>query len=551
MLLGVLTASTGCNDYLDMTPTNAVTDKTVWTKPEYATLYINSFYTGIHNFSPFGSWQCYPGLTDGLTDTFKFGSPAENNTGTYYGFANAFLYGIDGKTASSVSFYLSQWGNYYEAVRRVNEFLYSIKKYASFSEETTTRFLAEARFFRGMLYFELVKRHKEVILYDENLDAYTRNTPLSSEEKCWDFIYEDLKFAAENLPEVWGAADKGRVSAGAAWAMLSRAMLYAERWQEALDAADEVFASEAGYALMPGKTSADYAKCFSTTALQGNTEAILDYAYQAGKLDHNFDYYFSPGGDGNIYARALATPTQEMVELYEYAAGGEVDWSPWHVAGGTLQEPPYDKLEPRFGASILYNGASWKGRTIEAYNGGLDGCCEYGTYDTKGMTTTGYFLRKLVDENHTDLVSTNSSQPWVAIRLAEVYLNRAEAACMLQKWDIANADLKAVRERVGLRHDSNLTNDELFQAIRKERKIELAFEGHLYWDMRRWELAHKEWDGTRVHGLYITPEAGQYRYTYVECDSEDRYYTEKHYQVPLPDEELSNNTAIQQYPIWR
>ncbi len=553
LLAGVLTASTGCNDFFDeMSPSNAVTDMVVWTNPDYATLYINNFYTTIHNFSPFSDWQCYPGLTDGLTDTFKFGSPADNNTGIYYGFANSFLYGIDGQTASSASFYLSKWSNYYESIRRINEFLFSMEKYASFDEQTTLRFQAEARFFRGMLYFELAKRHKEVVLYNQNLNAYTANTPLSDEEACWEFIYQDLKFAAEQLPDVWGASDAGRVTSGAAWALLSRAMLFAERWQDAMDAADAVFESEAGYMLMPGNTSEEYAKCFSTTAREGNTEAILDYAYQAGKLDHNFDYYFSPGGDGSIYARGLATPTQEMVELYEYADGsGAVDWSPWHVAGGTLATPPYEKLEPRFAASILYNGAPWKGRTIEAYDGGLDGCCEFGTYDVKGMTTTGYFLRKLVDETHSDLITVNSSQPWVAIRLAEVYLNRAEAAYHLDRSDIANKDLEAIRNRVGLPHDMSLAGDELWEAIRKERKIELAFEGHLFWDMRRWELAHKEWNGTRIHGLMITAEAGQFRHTYVECDSEDRFFTEKLYQVPIPDEELASNKAIQQYPIWR
>lgn len=551
LLAGVLSTSTGCSDYFNsLAPTDAVTDKMVWTDPDYATLYANNFYTYIHNFGQFGSWQCYPGITDGLTDTFKFGSPAENMTGNYYGIANRFLYGIDGQTSSSAAFYLSNWNSYYEAVRRVNEFLFSMEKYANFDEETTLRFQAEARFFRGMLYFELTKRHKEIILYDQNLEAYTPNTPLSTEEQAWKFIYQDLKFAGEHLPDVWGNADKGRVTSGAAWALLSRAMLYAERWQDAKDAADAVFESEAGYALMDGSTSEAYAKCFSTTAAQGNTESILEYTYLAGKLDHSFDYFFGPGGDGANNSRGLATPTQEMVELYEYAGGGEVDWTPWHVSGGTLVTPPYEELEPRFAATILYDGAEWKGREIEPYEGGLDGWCEFGTFAVNGMTTTGYYLRKLVDENHSDLITVNSSQPWIAIRLAEVYLNRAEAAYHLGLTELANTDLETVRGRVGLPHD-NPTGDELFQAIRKERKIELAFEGHLFWDMRRWELAHKEYNGTRVHGLKIAAEAGQHRYTYVECDAQDRFFTEKYYQVPIPDDELASNRAIQQYTIWR
>lgn len=547
-LLAATLGFTGCNDYLDLTPTNAVTDKVVWSNTNYATLYVNSFYSYIHNLGQYSDWQCYPGMTDGMTDVLKFGSPADNMTGKYYGIANRFVYGIDGKTSTSTAFYLSKWGDFYTAVRRVNEFLYSMQKYATFDEEDKIRFEAEARFFRGMLYFELVKRHKEVILYDENMDAYAPNTPLSSEEASWDFVAADLLFAAQNLPAKWDSANVGRVTSGAGWALLSRAMLYAERWQDAYDAASEVLKLD--YKLMPGATSSDYAKSFSTTSSMGNTEAILEYAYIQGQLDHDFDLYFSPGGDGAVYAKGLATPTQELVELYEMRGGGEVDWSPWYVDGGTLETPPYALLEPRFGATVLYNGATWKGRKIEAYEGGKDGWCPFGISSVEGQTTTGYYMRKLVDEKHEDLITKNSTQPWIAIRLAEVYLNRAEAAYRLGLTPEANADLKTLRQRVGLPH-TNAAGEELFSAIRKERKIELAFEGHLFWDMCRWKLAHKEWNGNRVHGFKIAAEAGQYRYTYVECDSQDRYFTEKYYQVPLPDEELASNNAVQQYPLWR
>ena len=114
------------------------------------------------------------------------------------------------------------------------------------------------------------------------------------------------------------------------------------------------------------------------------------------------------------------------MESYEYADGsGLPDWSPWHTAEGTDQNPPYELLEPRFQASVLYNGAKWKGRTIEPFVGGDDGWCQWNVVkEPKGKTTTGYYLRKGVDETHDVIARHESTQPLVIIRYAEVLLNR-------------------------------------------------------------------------------------------------------------------------------
>ncbi len=554
ILLYIATAGlitlTGCSPLLDLNPTDAVTDKIVMTSYQYGTLYVNGFYRNLNDFGQFGTWQCYPGLTDGLTDTFKYGSRAGNVTGVHYGFANEFVYGYSGMEASSCTFFLSKWGDMYNRIRRINEFLSALDG-ASFDKEDIAKLEGQARFFRAFLYFELVLRHKEVIIYDKDMLKYTRNTPLSTEAQGWDFIEQDLLTAAEKLPVKWDASNSGRITKGAAYALLSRAMLYAERWEKAKKAADEVFKLGV-YSLMPGDTPQAYSKCFSKSSSKGNTEAILEFCYAVGKVHHNFDYYFAPGGDETNKALALGTPTQDIVELYEKAGGGTVDWSPWHVDGGTTETPPYDLLEPRFAASILYNGAKWKKRTIEAFEGGKDGWTKPGTDKVNGKTTTGYYLRKLVDESHTDLVTLKSSQPWIAIRLAELYLNRAEALYRLNDPAGASKDLSAIRERVGL-PAVTLSGEALWNQIRKERKLELAFEGQLFWDMRRWKLAHTEYSGTQamVHGLRITKEGAACRYTYINADESKRYFSEKYYQIPIPEDELSNNKAIQQYTIWR
>ena len=150
----------------------------------------------------------------------------------------------------------------------------------------------------------------------------------------------------------------GRLTSGAAYAMLSRAMLYAERWDDARIAAEKVMGM--GYEL---EAKEDYSNAFKA----GSKEAILQYCYdKSSTVTHDFDGYMVPGGDkaldGNSMTGGFGTPTQEMVESYEYADGsGFPDWSAWHTAEGTTTTPPYAKLEPRFKATILYNGATWKG----------------------------------------------------------------------------------------------------------------------------------------------------------------------------------------------
>lgn len=547
VLLAAAVVATSCNDWLDMDPTDRVSEKIVWSDMEYITQYVNGFYPYISRYGSFETDDSMVGSTDGLTETLKYGSMTP---GTNVGFANIVAFAEGGMPATTASFHLGAWDKTYERIRRVNEFLYNLKKYGGWLDSKSyARFEAEARFFRGFLYFQILKRTPEAVIYDENLLAITANKPLSTAKEGWDMVETDLKFAAKTLPPTWEASEVGRVTSGAGYALLSRAMLYAERWQSAKDAADEVFKLD--YELMPGKTAATYNKAF-TSVRSGNTESILEYNYLVGGPNHSYDLMFMPGGDYENAGRA--TPTQEMVESYEKATdGGFPDWSKWHSTTGVTDTPPYDKLEPRFHASILYNGAAWKERTIEPYIDGKDGWVGFDD-DAKGpqgRTTTGYFVRKMLNEKYVDY-NSKCTQTWVAIRLAEVHLNRAEACYRLNIPDQANADVRAVRERVGLPYPNDKSGTALFDAIRQERKVELFCEGHLYWDMRRWKLAHTAYTGakSRVHGLKIEKQGATFIYTYVDCDKQNRLFQEKLYRIPLPETELDNNKAVKQFSEW-
>ena len=523
-----------CNDFLDLTPTDRVSDKSAWESQASTDLYINNFYEYLALYGQFGEAQFQGNLTEGLTDTFKYGSPIQGNRA---GDCNYMVFTPE--TMSSSGTLLSCWGPTYERVRRVNEFLDAMAKYSNYSADVNALYEAQARFFRAYLYFQLAKRHGGQIIIFNSLAETVKNTPLTSAENTWQYLYDELMFAAQNLPEKWNEQNSGRVTKGAAYALLSRVMLYAERWADAKAAGEEV--------LKLGYTLADtYAAGFAG----GNSESILEFNYLVTGPNHYWDRYMcmyyeytTAGG---------ASPTQEMVESYEDKDGNPVDWSKWHTADGTTTTPPYAQLEPRFAATILHNGATWQEQTLE--------CCVDGTYGTYvdygqepypyGKTVTGYYMRKFRQESNTNLTSTASTTPWVELRLAEVLLNLAEAEMRLENYGAAMGYIAQVRDRVDLPTDLSLTGEDCFAALRHERKIELAYEGHLWWDMRRWGLAEEAYTGYRVHGLKITKEGSGFRYTYVDCDGEDREYLSRMNRLPIPDEELLNNSTIEQFPEW-
>ena len=533
-----------CTSFLDMSPTDKVSDKVMWESTTNAEYHVNYLYSYIYDVL---MGQCVAGQTEALTDMLKYGSYNYNAlcyipSEIAYGAATTL-------TAGYVDSYMGYWGSWYTGISKINKAIVSLRKFGQMSDQDKLRLEAEMKFMRAFLYFDLMKRYKEIIIYDENLDAYAKDKAVSSEAEGWDLIQADLEYAAENLPE--RTASKGRLDKGMAWGFMTRAMLYAERWDLVKTAAAEV--EKLGYAL-----EADYQDGYMKPIGSGNKEAIIQYQFdRANDVTHSYDFYYTPGGDFSINKETgggYGTPTQEMVESYELATGGFPDWTPWHDV--TTQTPPYADLEPRFHASVLYNGAPWKGRKIEPYVGGADGWCQWNLErEPKGRTTTGYYLRKMVDESHDVIAYSGGVQPLIVLRYAEVLLNKAEACHKTNDPAGANAAVRAIRDRVGLPYE-DVTGDYLWKAIRQERKVELAYEGLWYWDLRRWKVAHKPYPegltGYQQHGLKIEKNNdGTFTYTYVSVDDQDRNFPEKMYRFPMPSGELNNNALVEQYPEWK
>lgn len=536
-----------CDDFLDTTPTDSTSDKIVWSKYNYAQLQANFMYEDINAISGYGegtgsSVDSYVGLSESLTDLFKYGGfnytvlnqiPSELSYG-----------GVSTLTNSYVATYLGTWDSMYSYIAKVNLCISNLRKYGTFEQAKKDEVEAEFRFFRAFYYSILAKRYPQLIIYTENMDEYQKDKATSPVSDAYQLIYDDLTFAGKNLPV--STAPNGRLTSGAAYALLSRVMLYAERWDDAKKAAEKVM--EQGYE-MPAE--------LETPFTNGGKGAIFQFCFDLAAQTHQFDCYYSPGGDKAAFKNPVSggygCPTQEMVESFELAKGGFADWSLWHNTEGTDSLPPYEDLEPRFHHTILYNGASWKGRTIASYVDGADGWMQWPKADMcDGKSSTSYYLRKLVDENNTFTNGSKCTKPYTFIRYAEVLLNYAEACYMLGNNEEALSKMNDVRTRpaVGL-PKLTVSGEKILNAIRQERKVELAYEGHYYWDMRRWKLAHTAFTGIRAHGLKIEKNAnGSLTYKYIEVDDQDRNFPEKLYSCPIPQSELENNKSITQFPEW-
>ena len=529
--------SSSCSDFLEPKPRKQYTEMDAWASPENTYLYINGFYKPIYEYGPYGVKYAKVSLSDGFSDILRYSANVMGGSG---GDVNKVVYSGNISPQKNI---LSDYSYEYNRIRRINEFLYGLKHYTKYDENIKILMEAQARFFRAYLHFMLVRGHGSIVIRDHidgPSEAFKARSP---ENECWDFIEGDLDFAAENLPDEWEKEHLGRLTKGAVYGFKSRAMLYAKRWDKAAQAAQKVIDKEGSlYDLMP-----IYADVFNQEDFC--KETVLGYRFH-GELTHSvfFDKLYAPSGDfpeTETGEKSLAVPTQEMIDSYYMVDGSKFDWNnPEHAAN------PYKNREPRFYASVLYNGAPWKERIIETFVGGTDGFKEFGIENHPNSTTTGYYIRKLLNEKTTD-INKKGITCWNEIRYAEVLLNQAEALNESGQSSQALIPLNKVRKRAQLPNITETSQINLREIIREERKIELAFEGQRYWDLRRWRTALEVLGGKRMHGMKITKNTDNtFTYQIVDCDGKDRYFEERYYHFPIPAEEIKNNPECKQIDKW-
>ena len=407
------------------------------------------------------------------------------------------------------------------------------------------RLRAEAHVLKAYYYFELAKRYGGVPLIDRvYADQKEANLPRGTFDEVVGLILREIEGVRNELVVDWRAENleekSGRITRGAALALKSRVLLYAaspqfnpsgekSKWAAAAAAAFEVI-NMGIYSLHP-----DYGGLFVAETSTTSPETI--WAVRMGATNEferkNYPIGTQGGGTG-------ICPSQNLVEAYESTGEDTGD--------------AYAGLDPRFYATILYNGASWMGRTIESYVGGADGFKEYENSKSANTTVTGYYLRKYLKDGDKSWITAYSAQTCILIRYAEVLLNKAEALAELS-WDQNSVEalqaLNDVRGRVGLPSRQTASKEEFMEFVRHERMVELAGEGFRYWDLRRWRLAEEVINGKNVHGVKITKTDSGFNYEHVDADNGNkRIFYDRYYHFAIPESERSKNPLCDNNQGW-
>lgn len=410
---------------------------------------------------------------------------------------------------------------------------------------------AEAHFLRAYFNFELLKRYGPIPIIKSTLDINKdySDTPRPTMKEVVEFIANDCDMAADSLELTpWRNMNDafGRATKGAALALKSRLLLYAASplyvdfgdideankpsdatlWKAAADAAKAVIDLNQ-YELAPA-----YDDLFKNDFQ--NKEYIFVRRYPSNSDFEKSNFPVSYGGKGGT------NPSQNLIDDYEMLDGTAFDWSDPVKAAH-----PFENRDERLLATVLMNGVLFKGKRIATYPGGAD------AMPNPNATKTGYYLRKFLNENVNIQTGGGSDGHVVPLfRLAEIYLNYAEA---LNEYDPTNPDiavyLNKIRERVSLPDvPSGLTQEQMRTLIHHERRVELAFEEHRFWDVRRWKVASSTL-GATVKGVKITQDdAGNFTYSPVQV--EQRVFQPKMYWYPIPQSEVLKLHHWEQNKGW-
>ena len=551
-----------CNPILDREMMLTMTEKQALESYDVAQKRVNGLYTYLPNgFSPVGG-----AMMAAASDEAE------------YSVASSSVHMFNNGSWNPLNNPDNVWTYYYQGIRQATLFLetadqINMERYkldpqnqADYEMRMANieRWKYEARFLRAYFYSELVKRYGGVPLANELMDMDTdyRNIPRNTLQECIDFIVDECGQVAPHLPAVYQASDMGRVTRGAALALKSRVLLYAAselfnnpvwaqgyerqdlislsgvdrqtRWENAAKAAGEVLwgadVAEAGY-----KLSGNYQSLFRSFS---DNEIVL---VRRNGYDNSFEKSNYPIGADQ--ATGGTAPSGNLVDAYETTGGRTFSWKDPSMAAR-----PYENRDPRFAATIMPNNRTFQGRPVECWEGGADGP------DKNNASRTGYYLLKYVDPELKLLQGQSAIHSWIIIRLGEIYLNYAEARNEAYGPDgkgiygkSAREAVNEVRGRVGMPEVLADSKEEMREKIRHERRVELAFEDHRFWDVRRWMTAPDDLNAP-LKGVKVT-RLSYNSFEYQSVEVESRSFKRSMYFYPIPQNEL-NITGWPQNPLW-
>lgn len=584
LLLFVSLFSFSCRGWLDRDSLDIITSDQIYESKGA----INSVIAGIYERLPDWGGIYQDGASYTHLDEGMLGQNVNNLTSYAFSYAAYYNVTIEGEASRAERAYP------YSIIRDINYHINQLKTAPALAsdEKSKAYYIAEARFMRAYIYFELVKRMggvpllTEPLVFEDVADVAKYQVERSKESDIYDFIAKEMDEIKEDL-DLPLLVQYNRASKGAALALKCRAMLYAgtlakynsqmaipvtlpggevgipaERAESylksCLDAAEELMLL--GYELYDVQTdkSRNFYEALIKPAAE-NKEIIFCKEFSYPSVTHDWTYNNLPrtlreGGFGGV-GGCYINPSLNLVDAYEMKDGSDGKIIPYTDANhpdetGTdaqidgnpeayrYYDTPFQIFEnkdPRLSGTILLPGASLGGKALdlkagialfdEASNKLLFKVGAYTNYPDKNKivldgkehlltgqdgptnqtyaTRTGFYVRKSVDEQPNADAKKSATQ-FVRYRLAEVYLNAAEAAFELGETDKAQQYLKKVRDRAGISTSSAVTLDQ----IRNERRVELAFEGHRYFDLKRWRVATELFDGNvsnpgaMIYGLW-------------------------------------------------
>jgi len=440
--------------------------------------------------------------------------------------------------------------NYWTSISRVNRFMENIdrERDVEIEEDVINRMIGEMRVIRAYSYFKLISLYGGVPLITSTFSLGDDfDVARDSYDDVMNFVITELDKAIDELPlGEYDAVNKGRITQGAAMAVKSRALLYAasplnnpgndmRKWQMAADAAKGII-DLGQYSLFD-----NYKSMFLEENIY-NAEMIWQRPYN--QLDNHEAVYVELSSYPNGYnGFGQIHPLQNLVDDYETVNGLLPEDDPEYDP-----QDPYVDRDPRFYATILHDGAQFKGREVETFlPGGLDS--NEGPVSAWNATETGYYPRKFVNEEITNPSSNNMSQtPWTFFRYAEILLNYAEAMYELGDEDTAREYLNMVRSRPSVdMPDVTESGEALFDRIVNERRIELALEEHRWFDVRRWKIAPSVLNEDQTRMKITKNPDGTKEYEIVFW-KEANFNAPRDYLLPIPQDEINKSSALEQNP---
>ncbi len=549
LCISPLFAISACSDFLDVKPTNFVSDELIWKDKKLIDQFSANIYGSLisgftRQTQGYGQDWCtgFGGNFDAGTDDFD---------GKFDAAVNQF--NTNSITAQNCPFTQEIWSRSYNTIRNCNTMIENLPNVASnvLDDNAKAKYEAEFRFLRAYCYFELAKTFERVplILKAQSLSDDLLSPP-SPFEDIIAYIVDDCDKYAANLPETLPSSMTGHATKGAFLALKAKALLYFasplnntsndnDRWSDAALAAKDVM--DLGVYELYSISDEPYYNVFFDKS-EANKEMIFERRYSFPSISHNIHMMWSTDtGNGGSWNGLYAT--QNLVDAYETTDGKSI------TDPSSIYDPqnPYINRDARFKQTLIHDGVMWEGNEMSIWVNSVDGSkgnCVPDPYKAR----CGYGLRKfIVDHNGPadDLYNKNFAQDnnWPIFRYAEVLLNYAEASnesMSSPSVDVYKA-VNLVRSRAGQPDlPEGLSKEEMRDRIHRERRVELCLEEHRFWDLRRWMKA----DILRepIKGMTIATDGVTKTYNIVEIEKRD--FSESLYFLPIPQSECEKNPSL-------